>query len=175
MKDNIGRSWNSTDGKKTIHELVYEPEGPRYIAGTRGPGRGGDLIPPEELEQWIKVDESWYQFHAALDHEQKHKEYEKQEALEQVEREDTDGYADQFPPMKRGKIIKALNKELRYQGKRMTVKELVRMKRADGWFANGDYIEHRDGTCLRSRDITTKYAVYYMAHLVHQAHLDNLD
>ena len=137
-----------------------------------GPGRGGDLIPPEELEQWIKVDKSWYQ--SALDQEQKHKEYEKQEVLKRQELEDTDGYADQFPPMKRGKIIKALNKELRYQGKRMTVKELVRMKRADGWYANGENIEHPDGTFLKARDITTKYAVYYMAHLVQQSHREKM-
>ncbi len=161
---NIGRTWESKDGKKTIHELVHRPDGPRYLAGTKGPGRGGDLIPPEELEKWIKVDESWHKH--GQEQEQRHVEAVKQEQVDLDGYENTDGFADQFPPMTRGKIRYALAKTLRYQGKRMTVKQLVRTKRAEGWFAGVDRIEHPNEMFLLTRDITTVWAARYMAYLV---------
>jgi hypothetical protein len=110
------------------------------------------------------------------------KELEIREQKEQAEKnilEDTNGFADQFKPMKRGKIINTLNHLKRVDGRIMTRKEWVRE-----WVSLGYYPEFKtlynpysrgkdkkDEYTLTARDghslyVVTKTEYDYAVHLI---------
>jgi hypothetical protein len=92
----------------------------------------GSVYPADNLEQVIKVDGENLEFDlkAAKEREiQKQKEEERKKI-----EEDTNGFADQFSPMQRAKIISTLNKLKRVDERIMTRKDFVRARVLEGFY-----------------------------------------
>lgn len=95
------------------------------------------------------------------------------EAAEIAAEEDTDGFADQFSPMKRGRIIKILNKQIGLSGVFKTRKQHARDLVAEGWRVKERrgqrVLEGPDGSFYDDDNVTTKTMLDYVQWLTDRA------
>lgn len=114
----VGQSWDSIEGKKTIVKI----EGDKVFVTIEG-RMGAQIYPLSEIESEIKFETRQYESRkGARDKAEKEK---AKELEEQKAREDTHGFADKFPAMRRAKIIQTLLRQVKYKGSYVTVKEMV--------------------------------------------------
>lgn len=99
--NNIGRTWNSDQGTRTIVGLSSIGGKEKYSVQTKGQSFP-ILIPIDELESWISIDERKYKSHLEM---QKRAQETKQK---ETEERSLDGFEDTLTPTKRGVAIKAL-------------------------------------------------------------------
>lgn len=160
----VGQSWDSVEGKKTIVKI----DGDRVFVEIKG-RRSQLIIQLGELASEIDFDER--QFASRQKSKKKVEEEEDKKRAAKEKHEDTNGFAEQFSPMRRTKIINTLNKSIRYKGAYLKVRELVEKLATDGY----DVTEHARfkrvaqlgdeyGPFLTQRDLT-KTGLDYLKYL----------
>lgn len=167
----IGKIWESQEGKRKIEGLFPLKDGSmRYGVSTDG-SRSMDLFTPEEIEAQIA-----FEIRKGEEKREANKRRESEIAIEAEQKriaDDTDGYADQFPLMQRGRVIATLLKTVVNGGRVWTRKDLIRAKVADGWkvttFNNVRMLKDVDGWYLDAKAITKiglDYAEYLSEQLI---------
>ena len=124
---NIGRSWLNGYGETVSVESVRDG---KYYTLLNGKVGGAPIIPVADLEQTIALDERQYQ--DKLARERAAAEEEAQEAAAKAEREDTDGFAEQFPQVQRDRIRATLAGNRNTPKGVMSLRNFVRALVADG-------------------------------------------
>lgn len=157
---NIGREW--VGGHRKV--VGVHPSG-AYLVQTEGQ-RSLQLIPPDQLESEIEFEER-----AAASSRRMREQAaarEEQERKAQEARDFTYGFAEQFPPARRRRIIEALNKQVRSDGRFLSRKDLIVEKVKEGWTVKGKKFSSPDGdTFLLQTDIT-KTGLDFAKYLVEQ-------
>lgn len=129
---NIGRKWKNRNGDEI--EVEFFKDG-KYFTLVNGKPFGGEIIPADQLENTIYLDTQGYKFAqqvaARLD------------AEEKAEQDAIDAKAAKYSSiggtaLQKGRIIKALDKQVNYKGKVTTIKDLIDAKIADGWVLEDD-------------------------------------
>jgi len=124
---NIGRSWLNGYGETVSVESVRDG---KYYTLLNGKVGGAPIIPVADLEQTIALDERLYQ--DKLERERAAVEEQAQEAAAKAEREDTDGFAEQFPQVQRDRIRATLAGNRNTPKGVMSLRDFVRALVADG-------------------------------------------
>src|SRR5690606_3965865 len=110
---NIGRTWQSPNGARTVEGFEQTKNGPRYLVRTEGE-RHVELMPPDMLERMVAVDEANTKSRAEA--ETKDRERAEREAKAKAEREDLDGFTDSMTPLQAGKVKQSLTQRVNYKG-----------------------------------------------------------
>lgn len=90
---------------------------------------------------------------------------EEAEAAEEA-RVSLDGYEDTLPPLKRGRAVKSLLRNVRNGGRIISRRELVRELVREGWRPGARGLEAPDGDTWIEVDALTSYGLEYAAHLI---------
>jgi len=164
----IGREWQSQEGLKKVIGLLGEDRVVIETPSSRESGFGHHVLPLTELEDEIDLDERKAASAGRMAQRVATAEAKEEAAL--AEREDTEGFADQFSPLKRGRIIKTLNATMTLdRGPVKTRKQHVRDLVAKGFRPAvvpgvGEVLQGPDETYYRAKDLT-KTAIDYAAWL----------
>lgn len=124
---NIGRKWMNGLGEEIEIESLKDG---RYYTLKNGKVGGAPIIPAGELEQTIALDQRQYQ--DMLDRQQRVAQEEAAEAAAKAQREDTDGFAEQFPQVQRDRIRSTLAKSYNTPKGVMSLRDFVRQLVAEG-------------------------------------------
>jgi hypothetical protein len=158
------REWESREGRRRIVGTLETKSGTRLEVAT-GDKKAGDfgnlLIPPNEIDRLIEVDE----LNAASEKERRASidKREAAEAAEKAEREDLDGFAADAPPMKRGRIVKTLGRSVRFRGKATNKRDMIRTLVSEGRRLEGNRLLNENDEFLQL-DTTTEQE--YAQHLI---------
>lgn len=97
---------------------------------------------------------------------------EEKDALDKTVREDLDGFASDKSAMARGKIISALSKQVNYQGKVQTKRDLIRDRVAKGYTVDAEgHLVDANGEGFLGPDVLTKSGIEYARHLVEKKNI----
>lgn len=144
-KSQIGRSWNSTEGKKTITDVTVIEGKPRLVVSVEG-SRIKTFYPPEEIERTILVDENWY----SHDIKSKQAKLEQDSLTKQAKakKQNLNGFITNMPAIKQRKVEEVLDTLVRYKGVPITRRELIERKVKEGWTIE----QHKTGRRFNSPD-----------------------
>ena len=146
--------WDSVEGRKKV--VGKHPSGKLMVKV--GDQRFPVLLDPKELEREKEFDAKRLASHqkmkATVDKEKQ------QAAAAQKARDDTDGFADKMPPMKKAKVIATLRHSVTHGGKLISRRDLIRMKVKSGSKVVGNRLENPDGTYIPFGKIGLDYARY---------------
>jgi hypothetical protein len=159
---NVGRKWESPEG---IKELVGVHPSGAYLVKV-GDQPFPQLIKPDALASEIAFDEK-----AAASRRRGRQEFEEQRAQEEQQRitEDfTYGFAEQFPPTKRRRVIDTLNKQIRSSGEYVSRKELIVRKVGDGWRVESRQLVSPNGNSFFFEKDLTKIGLDFARYLIEQ-------
>ena len=152
----VGDSWNYPTGTKTIVQEM--PDGRFAVADSNVMARF--IMSPADVQSQQRVDAANIAFHAKQDAARA------REAEVEREAADTNGYAEQFEPMRASRVRAALRGLVRRNGATLTIRDLIRTLVASGWRVSpdGKRLVSPDAFFLTARQITGT-GLQYAAHL----------
>ena len=162
-KYNIGFSWDTIGGKRVVDGIT--PDGKFLVTfpADLGVKSGREILSSDDIDFEIRRDASRLKSKVASDAEKE------RVSLDKKENENTYGFADSFPPRIRQRIINALLKTMRFDGKIMTRKAYIERKVFDGSVVTGRgsnrRLENKRGQFVDQSQIT-KTAMDYAEYLV---------
>lgn len=166
---NIGRKWMNGQGEEVTIEAIREG---RYYTLLDGKVGGAPIIAAGDLEERIAQDQRMYQDKLKTDAQRAEREAQEAEAEAAAKalRDDTDGYADQFPQVQRDRIRTTLAKNVNASGTVMSTKDYVRKLVAEGrvisdWDGERVLEDPKTGNGIGEKKLT-KTAIDYAAYLI---------
>jgi len=149
----VGFTWKSPRGERSVFGIQVDPSSGKqvYLIASEG-SRSLELVPADEIERYVFVEESNY----------KSRKQARQQTIQAEQKQTThdswSGFVDALTPTKKAKAIDALNKQVSVRGEFAARGDHIAHLVANGWRVQktktGRVLEAPGGTFLSERDLT---------------------